>query len=179
MSSSPLPVEKVNLHCEVRGSVIHGRGLFARRAIRAGTKIVEYLGELIDKEESTRRGLALMESSKQTGGASVYIFDLNETHDLDGNFEWNPARLCNHSCEPNCEVVNEEDRLFMYALRDISKGEELSFDYGYDIEHFMEHPCRCGSASCVGYIVRKDQRLQLKRRLRRGKGKSLLARKKP
>ncbi|MCD8481810.1 MAG: SET domain-containing protein-lysine N-methyltransferase [Verrucomicrobia bacterium] len=173
-------MRKVNQHCEVRESPIHGKGLFARRAIRAGTRIVEYVGELISKEESTQRGLALMEQAQRTGGASVYIFELNDNHDLDGNFEWNPARLCNHSCDPNCEVVNEDDRLFMYALRDISKSEELSFDYGYDIAHFLDHPCRCGSASCAGYIVRADQRSKLKRRLqRRSNGKSLIARKKP
>jgi len=164
--------ERANAFCEVRDSGIHGRGLFARRRLRKGTRIIEYRGELIDKEESNRRGLALMEEAKKTGGASVYIFDLNSKFDLDGNKPWNPARLANHSCAPNCEMVNEDDRLFLYALKEIAAGEELTFDYGYDIEHFMDHPCRCGSATCVGFIVRKDQRAKLMRILARSRGKS-------
>jgi hypothetical protein len=163
--------EIVNPFCEIRGSIIHGRGIFARRALPKGTKLLEYRGELIDKEESNRRGIELFEESKRTGGASVYIFDLNKKYDLDGNKPWNPARLVNHSCDPNCEMVNEDDRLFLYSLRAIAKGEELSFDYGYDIEHFLDHPCRCGADGCVGYIVSRSQWPKLQRMLRRSKKK--------
>ena len=163
----PNLVKEVNPFCEVRQSPIHGRGVFASRKIRKGTRIIQYVGEMIDKEESNRRGLALLEESKKTGGAAVYIFDLNDEWDLDGNKEYNDARLINHSCEPNAEMVNEEDELWLYALRDILKGEEISFDYGYDIEHFLEHPCRCGSNSCVGFIVASTDRDKLRKRLRR------------
>lgn len=145
--------------------------MFSSRAIRKGTRIIQYLGERIDKEESNRRGLELLEESKRTGGASVYIFDLNENWDLDGNKPYNDARLINHSCEPNAEMVNEEDELWLYALRDIPSGEEITFDYGYDVQHFLDHPCRCGKPACVGYIVARSQWDKLRRLLRRGKGK--------
>lgn len=158
---------RVNAFCEARQSVIHGKGIFSTRPIRKGVKIIEYLGERIDKEESNRRGLELFEKSLKTGGASVYIFDVNDEWDLDGDKPYNHARLINHSCEPNCEMVNEDDRLFLYALKDIRKGEELSFDYAYDMEHYKEHPCRCGTRSCVGYIVNSAQRKKLKRMLAR------------
>lgn len=160
-------VKKVNAFCEVRQSPIHGRGVFACRRIRKGTRIVQYIGEKIDKEESNRRGLALFEESKKTGGASVYIFDLNDEWDLDGNKEYNDARLINHSCEPNAEMVNEDDELWLYALREIRPEEEITFDYGYDIEHFLDHPCRCGKDACVGYIVSRSQWPKLHRRLKR------------
>lgn len=163
----PNPVKQVNAFCEVRQSPIHGRGVFASRFIRKGTRIIQYIGELIDKEESNRRGLELMEEARLTGGASVYIFDLNDRWDLDGNKEYNDARLINHSCEPNAEMLNEEDQLWLYALRDILPGEEISFDYGYDIQHFLDHPCRCGTPSCVGYIVARSQWDKLRKRLRR------------
>ena len=163
-------VKQVNAFCEVRQSPIHGRGVFASRQIRKGSRIIEYVGEKIDKEESNRRGLELFEESQKTGGAAVYIFDLNDEWDLDGNKEYNDARLINHSCEPNAEMVNEDDELWLYALRDIRQGEEISFDYGYDLEHFLDHPCRCGTDSCVGYIVAQSQWKQLKRRLKK-KGK--------
>jgi SET domain-containing protein len=160
-------VKKVNVFCEVRQSPIHGRGVFASRSIRKGTRIIQYVGEKIDKEESDRRGLALFEESKKTGGASVYIFELNDQWDLDGNKESNDARLINHSCDPNSEMVNEDDELWLYALRDIRPEEEITFDYGYDIEHFLDHPCRCRSDSCVGYIVSRTQWNQLRKRLKR------------
>jgi len=151
-------------------------GVFASRRIRKGTRIIEYLGERIDKEESNRRGLELFEQAKQTGGASVYIFDLNLKWDLDGDKPYNDARLINHSCDPNSEMVNEDDRLFLFALRDILPGEEITFDYGYDIEHFLDHPCRCGAPGCVGYIVSRAQWPQLKRRLRNRARKAAAAR---
>ena len=157
--------KNVNAFCAIRFSPIHGRGVFATRLLRKGLKIIEYRGELIDKEESNRRGNALFEESQRTGGASVYIFDLDEKHDLDGNKEWNPARLINHTCEPNAEMVDEDGRLFLYALREIRKGEEITFDYGYDIEHSLDHPCRCGTPSCVGYIVSREQWPKLRKRL--------------
>ena len=163
----PRPVKQVNAFCEIRRSPIHGLGVFSSRSIRKGTRMIEYIGELIDKEESNRRGLELFEESQKTGGASVYIFDLNESNDLDGNKPYNDARLINHSCEPNAEMVNEDDHLWLFALRDIRPGEEITFDYGYDLEHFMDHPCRCGTAGCVGYIVSREQWPALKRALRK------------
>jgi len=168
----PGMVKQVNPFCEIRQSPIHGRGVFASRKIRKGTRILEYIGEKIDKEESNRRGLALFAESQETGGASVYIFDLNEEWDLDGDKSYNDARLINHSCEPNCEMVNEDDQLWLFALREIRSGEEISFDYGYDIEHFMDHPCRCGKDACVGYIVSQAQWPELKRALRKIRKKS-------
>jgi len=170
-SKRPCPVKQVNAFCEVRLSPIHGRGVFATRLIRKGTRIIQYVGELVDKEESNRRGLALFEESKKTGGAAVYIFELDEKWDLDGNKEYNDARLINHSCEPNAEMVNEDNDLWLYALREVLPGEEITFDYGYDIEHFLDHPCRCGSETCVGYIVSRSQWDQLKKRLRKNKRK--------
>ncbi len=170
----PSPVKQVNAFCEIRLSPIHGRGVFASRKIRKGSRLIEYLGERIDKEESNRRGLELFEKSKETGGASVYIFDLNDDWDLDGDKLYNDARLINHSCDPNSEMVNEDDRLFLYALREIRPGEEITFDYGYGIEHFLDHPCRCGAPNCVGYIVSRSEWPLLRKKLRAQKGTSLM-----
>jgi SET domain-containing protein len=129
-----------------RESPIHGTGGFAHCAIPAGTRVVEYLGRRIDKQESQR----------QCELDNPYIFDLNEEQDLDGSVDWNPARLLNHSCEPNCEAELDEDRIWIVSLRDIAPGEEITFNYNYDLEDYREHPCRCGSESCVGYIVAEE-----------------------
>lgn len=153
--------------CEVRGSSIHGRGVYATRAVAAGEMIIEYVGEIIDKEESSTRGTKQQERATASGDAAVYIFNLTRKYDLDGNVPWNTARLINHSCEPNCEAWSRGKRIFIHALRDIAEGEELSFDYGFDVDCFEDHPCLCGRESCVGYIVSRTQWDILEERLGR------------
>ena len=151
--------------CEVRGSIIHGRGVYATQHISKDDKIIEYVGEIIDKEESDDRGNAQHEHAQKTGDAAVFIFTLSKKYDLDGNVPWNTARLINHSCDPNCEAWIDDERIFIHALRDIEPGEELSFDYGFDIDCFEEHPCLCGSDNCVGYIVSQEQWPELEKKL--------------
>jgi len=168
----PDEIIKVNQWVELRRSGIHGQGIFARKKIPNGTRILEYVGERISKEESNRRGLAQEEKARDTGEGAVYIFDLNEDYDLDGNTPDNYAKYVNHSCDHNCEAYNEEDRIFLYSVQDLKKGQELTFDYGYDLEHFLDHPCRCGADKCIGYIVRKDLRPKLKKILRGRKKKT-------
>jgi SET domain-containing protein len=124
-------------------SSIHGTGGFARRAIPAGTRAIEYLGERISKAESLRRCEANNE----------FIFTLNDHQDLDGDVAWNPARFINHSCAPNCDAELDEERIWIVANRDIAAGEEITFNYGFDLEDYRNYPCKCGSAECVGYMV--------------------------
>ncbi len=153
-------------YCEVRGSTIHGRGVYAAKPIPAGTRVIEYIGELVDKKESDRRAWAQIEKAERDGDAAVYIFTLNKRWDIDGSVGWNTARLINHSCAPNCEAWVEGRRVFLYALRDIPQGEELTYDYGFDVDCYQDHPCRCGAPGCVGYIVSRKQWPELQERLR-------------
>jgi len=155
--------------CEIRGSVIHGRGVYATRRIGKEEKIIEYVGELIEKEESGKRGTRQQEHATKSGDAAVYIFNLTNRYDLDGNFPWNTARLINHSCEPNCEAWSSGKKIFIHALKDIEAGEELTFDYGFDVECYEDHPCLCGRGGCVGYIVSREQWQTLDEKLGRGK----------
>jgi uncharacterized protein len=129
-----------------RNSPIRGTGGFAHIDISSGTRIIEYVGEKITKQES----LARCEKNNE------YIFALNNTEDLDGNVDWNPARFLNHSCAPNCEALLEDGHIWIVALREIGAGEELTFNYGYDLEFYREHPCHCGAPGCVGYIVAEE-----------------------
>src|SRR6478752_6965351 len=71
--------------CEVRGSKIHGRGVYATQDIKKGTRVIEYVGEVIDKEESERRAWDQQEKADLHGDAAVYIFTLNKNWDIDGN----------------------------------------------------------------------------------------------
>jgi SET domain-containing protein len=129
-----------------RRSRIHGTGGFARTDIPSGTRMVEYLGERITKAESLRRCEANNE----------YIFAIDDEHDLDGNVPGNLARFINHSCAPNCEAELDEDLVWIVASRDIVAGDELTINYGYDLQEYREHPCRCGAPDCVGYMVAEE-----------------------
>ena len=129
-----------------RRSRIHGMGGYARQAIAAGTHMIEYVGEKITKAESLAR----------CEGQNAYIFTLDDVYDLDGDVAWNPARFINHSCAPNCEAELDEGRIWIIALRDIAAGEELSFNYGYDLVDYREQQCLCGTQECVGYIVAEE-----------------------
>ena len=127
-------------------SPIHGLGGFAKQNLPKGTAVIEYVGEKIAKEESAKR----CEASNE------FIFALDDRHDLDGNVEWNPARFINHSCAPNCEAEVTEGRIWLIAARDIRAGEELTFNYGFDLEDYRNYPCRCGARECVGFIVAEE-----------------------
>lgn len=156
--------------CQIRNSEIHGSGVYASTFIAKETQIIEYIGELIDKDVSEKRANRQHAKSLETGDAAVYIFTLSKNYDIDGNVPWNTARLINHSCNPNCEAWIVGRRIYIHALRDIEKGEELTFDYGFDIECFEDHPCLCGSNECVGYIVSRSQWPELKERLKKKQG---------
>src|SRR6185436_10474454 len=107
---------------QARKSPIHGRGVFARRDIPAGTRLIEYVGLPISKKRSAE--LALKQNR--------YVFVLSGPSDLDGNVSWNPARLINHSCEPNCEANQDESgRVWISSIRPIAREEEVTFNYGY------------------------------------------------
>ena len=126
-----------------RKSKIQGTGGFAKVDIRRGKRIVEYDGPRISPAEAQ----ALLERG------NAYIFTLNDEVAIDGWVRWNPARFINHSCEPNCESRIVRERVWLYALRSIKSGEELTYDYGYSLDDAEANPCRCGAPSCVGYIV--------------------------
>ena len=136
---SPPPVE-------FRPSAIHGFGGFATSAIPAGSRVIEYVGERITKEESLQR----------CSRNNQAIFYLDDSWDLDGGVDWNPARHFNHSCAPNCDAEHVDGRIWIVARREIPAGEEITFNYGYDLESYREYPCRCGAPECVGFIVAEE-----------------------
>lgn len=156
MAKKTTAVTKPTVWHIVRRSSIHSRGVFARCDIPAGTRVLEYTGEKISKAESERRAQARLARAKKTGVAAVYIFNLNKKQDLDGSQASNTARLLNHSCAPNCEAYQTAGRIWLTSLRDIKKGEELTFNYGFDLENWDEHICRCGTDRCVGFIVGEE-----------------------
>ncbi len=159
-------------YIDVRESEIHGTGVFAKTRVPKGKKVIEYIGEKITKKESERRSIALIEKNQgsETDGA-VYIFEVNKRHDIDGNIPENTARFINHSCDPNCEPDVIKNRVWLISKRKIKEGEELSYNYGFDLNGYEDHECRCGAKKCVGYITAEDNWPKLKRRLAKKKTK--------
>ena len=146
----------------VKGSKIHGRGMFASKEIPRGTRIIEYTGERITKAEGWRRELKRQDRAARGQDGCIYIFELNQKTDIDGSVLWNTARYINQSCKPNCESQITRGRVWVVALRKIKPGEELSYDYYYDYQHYQDHPCRCGAEDCAGYIVKAPQRWRVR-----------------
>ena len=145
---------------KIKNSKVHGKGVYATQNIKKGVKIIEYIGEKISRKEGDRRSEARIKKYLNSNDkGSVYIFQLNNKQDIDGSPLYNKARYINHSCDPNCEVDVEKDKIWISSLRTIKKGEELSYDYGYsfDKEDYKDHPCKCASKHCIGYIISSDE----------------------
>jgi SET domain-containing protein len=163
LSKSPSRRAAASRWIEHRASAIHGRGVYARATIPDGTRVIEYTGERITKVEAERREALRLARGRRGGDDCVYIFELNARYDLDGRTRRNVARLINHSCAPNCRADTIRGHIWIIARREIAVGEELTFDYGFAFKEWRQHPCRCGSARCAGFIVNAGQRWLLRR----------------
>ena len=101
------------------GKSVAGLGLFADEDIKRGEFVIEYTGEKITPEEADRR-------------EGRYLFDVDKDLVLDGKDRKHTSRYMNHSCKPNCFAERDMDqrRVFIYAKKNIAKGEELFYNYG-------------------------------------------------
>ncbi len=138
----------------VRRSKVHGLGVFATRAIKKGQRIVEYLGDRISHKEADRRY-----DGKEENDNHTFLFSVDRGLVIDAGVNGNDARYINHSCDPNCESVIENRRVFVDAVRDIKPGEELTYDYQIGRERGDPpnvdeiYACRCGAKSCRGTML--------------------------
>ena len=146
---------------KIKKSTIDNRGLYAATNIKKNTKIIEYKGKIITVKETET-------NPKFDNNKAIYLFNLNKKYDLDGDFKYNTARLINHSCDPNCEVDGVGLKLWIYAIKDIKKNEELTYDYGFSFDKdYRDFPCRCGAKKCVGFIVNSQSRWRIKKSKKR------------
>ncbi|HUS23634.1 MAG TPA: SET domain-containing protein-lysine N-methyltransferase [Candidatus Binatia bacterium] len=146
---------------EVRRSPIHGTGVFAAETIGPGEEVIEYTGRVMTHAEADA-----MEGADLDDG-HTFLFTINDDFVVDAGIGGNDARWINHSCEPNCEAQvledpgpdRSKDRVMIVALREISPGEELTYDYGISTDEprtpELERlwTCRCGAAGCRGVIL--------------------------
>src|SRR5512133_3106755 len=139
----------------VQPSGIHGTGVFAKRKIPKGTRVLEYAGRRLAKVE-------LLAAAGRGERKLTYVLNLDEDTAIDGAEQGNDARFVNHSCEPNCEVYIFDGTPYLYAMQDIPAEAELTFDYQLQSVSSVRlsralsrelFPCHCGAPTCRGTLV--------------------------
>ena len=134
---------------EVRESGVHGRGVYAAQFIPKDTRIIEYTGQRVSWEAAP----------DNPDDPHTFNFGLENGEVINPEVGGNDARWINHSCDPNCEAVEEDDRIFIYALRDIRPGEELLYDYHMELDEPITESarkkfgCQCGASNCRGTMI--------------------------
>ena len=143
---------------EARASPMQGRGAFATRAIRAGVRLIEYAGQRLTPAEADARYPDVEGERHHT-----FLFAIDDDVVIDAAVDGNEARFINHSCDPNCDAVIDDGRIWIETIREISPGEELAYDYAYvlDERHSpaakRRFPCYCGAATCRRTILAKKR----------------------
>ena len=133
--------------------------MFALQDLAEGETLIEYVGEIISWDEAQDRHPHDPKDPNHT-----FYFHVNEDRVIDALHGGNSSRWINHSCNPNCEADEENERIFIKALRNIKAGEELSYDYGLIIDEpytkklKAEYPCWCGHANCRGTLLSPKDR---------------------
>ncbi|MCL2871934.1 MAG: SET domain-containing protein-lysine N-methyltransferase [Betaproteobacteria bacterium] len=156
--------------CRVKTSRIHGRGVFAARDIKKGTSVIEYKGNRMSWDEALE-----LPPSDPDNPTHTFFFELSDGRVIDGGSAGNEARWINHSCDPNCESFEDEnDRVWIQAIRDIAKGEELSYDYKLSVDgklkkkELEDYACHCGSEKCRGYLIKLKKKKKDKKKDKKG-----------
>ncbi|HSA54538.1 MAG TPA: SET domain-containing protein-lysine N-methyltransferase [Gemmatimonadaceae bacterium] len=143
----------------LRRSPIQGTGAFAIQPIPKGTRLIEYLGERISQKEADSRY-----DDDEEAHPHVLLFSVDRGVAIDAAVGGNDARFFNHSCDPNCEAVIEKRRVFLETMRDVERGEELTYDYSLtrdgldDAESERRYACHCGAENCRGTMLEPPRR---------------------
>ena len=151
------PAAESNPLYVVKRSRIHGRGVYAARRIRSGTRIIEYVGDRISHEEADSRY-----EMKADDDGHTFLFVVDDDLCIDAGVGGNPARFINHKCDANCETIIEGRRVFIEAIRTVQPGEELGYDYQLtwestdDPDELALYNCRCGAANCRGTMLDRE-----------------------
>ncbi|KAF8651034.1 hypothetical protein HU200_063638 [Digitaria exilis] len=133
-------------------SRIHGFGVFAKAAHKAGDMMIEYIGEIVRPPVSDIRERRIYNSLV---GAGTYMFRIDDERVIDATRAGSIAHLINHSCEPNCYsraiTVLGDEHIIIFAKRDIDPWEELTYDYRF-FSSDQRLPCYCGFPKCRGVV---------------------------
>lgn len=123
----------------IRSSAIHAAGCYTTTPIHKGERVAEYTGHIVTKAEAD---IAYEESP------ITYLFGLGDGEMvIDGH---STAMFINHSCDANCETSEEDNRVYVMAIRNIAAGEEITYDYCLYDGGDDEATCNCGARKCRG-----------------------------
>ena len=143
---------------EIRPSAIQGQGAFATERIPAGIRLIEYAGQRLTPDEADARYPDETDERHHT-----YLFAIDDEIVIDAAVDGNEARFINHSCDPNCDAVIDDARIWIETIRDIEPGEELAYDYAYVLKERhtpaakRRYPCNCGAGKCRGTILARKR----------------------
>ena len=143
---------------EIKSSPIQGLGAFATERITRGTRLIEYAGERLTPAEADARY-----PDDDAVRHHTYLFAIDDDVVIDAAVNGNEARFINHSCDPNCDAVIDDGRIWIETIRDVEPGEELAYDYAYTLDERhtpaakKRFPCNCGSVRCRGTILAKKR----------------------
>ena len=130
----------------IRSSAIHAAGCYTTTAVRKGTRVAEYAGPRLSKDEA---------DSANEDALITYLFGLGDgSMVIDGHCM---AMFINHSCEPNCETREIRGRVWVTAIRDIAPGEEITYDYCLYDGGDDEAVCNCGAKRCRGTMYSREE----------------------
>ncbi|ETV81314.1 hypothetical protein H257_05868 [Aphanomyces astaci] len=127
-----------------------GLGVKASEVIPLGAFVMEYMGEVIRGDEFKKR----LTQDTVDGKRDFYFLSIRDDYFIDGRLYSNSSRFINHSCQPNCVIEVWKKcgikRAALYALKEVGRFEELTFDYNwwntFDASNFE---CRCGAERCT------------------------------
>ena len=161
-----MPTPKPPRPYSVRNSKIHGRGVFATRTIRKGSKIIEYRGDRTTWDIAIERPASDPDNPHHT-----FFFETSDGGVIDANVRGNAARWINHSCDANCESFEYEDgRVFIEARRTVRAGDEITYDYRLSLDGRIgkktraAYACRCGVPTCRGVLLVESKKNKKKKK---------------
>ncbi|XP_077182366.1 histone-lysine N-methyltransferase, H3 lysine-36 specific isoform X6 [Paroedura picta] len=137
---------------EIFRTLARGWGLQAKKDIKKGEFVNEYVGELIDEEECRAR----IRYAQEHDITNFYMLTLDKDRIIDAGPKGNYARFMNHCCQPNCETqkwsVNGDTRVGLFAITNIKAGTELTFNYNLECLGNGKTVCKCGAPNCSGFL---------------------------
>jgi uncharacterized protein len=146
------------------GRSLTGLGIFATKPIKKRVRLAEYKGPLLDVKAAEKA---------ETSG-NRYLFEVNGRWTIDGKSRKNVARYFNHSCNPNSDTTIRGKRVFIFTLRAIKPGEELTYNYGGDYLRNVIGKSNCKCPRCRRRRAKRARELRAarKRRMVRMGGKA-------
>jgi len=144
---------------EIRSSPIQGLGAFATHRIPEGTRLIEYAGERLTPEQADARYPDVPGERHHT-----FLFAIDDDVVVDAAVDGNEARWINHSCDPNCDAVIDDKRIWIETIRDVEIGEELAYDYALQLDERhtaaakRRFPCNCVARTCRGTMLTRKRK---------------------